>query len=238
MFFGLTPAAAGIARLTELRNQVADDPLLEAQTLRALGGFIAMTGDVDEGRRLVAGAREVVADFGFRWLLGGFPFVTGSIELYAGDLEAAEREYRSGIEIYESMGETGRASTLTANLAEVFYRQGRLDEADELALRARALSAEDDVSTHVGSRLVRGKVLARKGSIAEGERLVREAWELASGTQYLPQQAGAANALAEVLTLAGKAEESSDFLRLALELHEQKGNRIMAERTRELLQSP
>ena len=236
MFFGLTPAAEGIARLTALRNEVADDPLLEAQVLRALAGFVAMDGQLDEGRRLLAQAREVVADFGFRWLLAGISFLSGSLEMYAGDLQAAEREYGYGIETYDAMGEAGRASTLTANLADVLYRQGRLDEADELALRAAALAAEDDVATQMVVRSVRGRVLARKGSTAAGEQLVREAWEIAEPTQFLNNKAGAAEAVAEVLSLAGKKEESAVYLRRALELREQKGNRIMADRTRERLE--
>ena len=95
LFFGETPFAEGVAQLTELRDEVGDDALLEAQVIRPLGGFIAMGGDVDGGRRLVDRAREVVSDFGFRWLLGGMAFVSAQIEVYAGDLQAAEREYRS-----------------------------------------------------------------------------------------------------------------------------------------------
>jgi tetratricopeptide (TPR) repeat protein len=232
MFFGMTPAADGIARLSELRTQVADDPLLEAQTLRPLGGFTAIRGDVDEGRRLVARAREVVADFGFRWLLGGFPFVSGLIELFAGDLEAAEREYRSGIQIYEAMGEKGRSSTLHVSLANVLYLQGRLDEAQEVARRGAALGADDDVSTQVGADVVQAKVLARKGSFLEGERLIRGAWQAIAGTQYPFTKAETAEAFADVLAIAGKTKESVEFLQRALELYEQKGCVVCAESVR------
>ena len=130
------------------------------------------------------------------------------------------------------MGEAGRASTLTVNLAEILYLQGQLDEADRLAQLGGTLGAEDDVATQIGARYVHGKVLARTGSIAEGERLVREAWNLAEGTGYVGTKAEAAESLAEVLALAGQVDESRAFLRITLELHEGKGNVILAERTR------
>ena len=79
-------------------------------------------------------------------------------------------------------------------------------------------------------------MLARKGSTAAGEQLVREAWEIAEPTQFLNNKAGAAEAVAEVLSLAGKKEESAVYLRRALELREQKGNRIMADRPRARLE--
>jgi tetratricopeptide (TPR) repeat protein len=133
------------------------------------------------------------------------------------------------------MGETGRSSTLTASLAEVLYRQGRLEEASELAHLASTMAAEDDVATQVTAGYVRGRVLAAKGSLDDGERFVREAWELAEGTGYLLTRADAAEAVADVLALAGRTKESREFLERALELHEQKGNVILAERTRRAL---
>ena len=109
------------------------------------------------------------------------------------------------------MGETGRTSTLTTNLADVVYRQGRIDEAEELAQRGASLAPPDDTASQIGALYVRGKVAARKGSVAEGERLGRKAWEMVGRTQYLMTMAESAEALAEVLALAGKPDESHGF---------------------------
>ena len=80
---------------------------------------------------------------------------------------------------------------------------------------------------------LRGKLLARRGELEEGERVGREAVALAAGTDMLNMHAGALVDLADVLALAGR-DPRPELVR-ALALYEQKGNLVMAERTREML---
>ena len=74
------------------------------------------------------------------------------------------------------------------------------------------------------------KALARRGELEEGERLAREAVVLAAETDMLNAHAEALVDLAEILSLAGRDARSE--LDRALALYEQKGNLVMAERTR------
>jgi hypothetical protein len=78
---------------------------------------------------------------------------------------------------------------------------------------------------------LRGKLLARCGEREEGEGV--EAGALAGGTDMLNMHAGALVDLADVLALAGR--DLRPELERALALYEQKGNLVMAERTREML---
>ena len=82
-------------------------------------------------------------------------------------------------------------------------------------------------------RQVRGKVLARRGELQEGEQLLREAVALAEETDILNAHADALVDLAEVLALAG--HDASSELDRALARYERKGNLVMAERTRSRL---
>jgi hypothetical protein len=82
-------------------------------------------------------------------------------------------------------------------------------------------------------RRVRGKVLARRGELEEGERLAREAVALGAETDLLNGHAAALVDLADVLELAG--QDARPELERALALYEQKGNLVMAERTRSRL---
>jgi hypothetical protein len=124
------------------------------------------------------------------------------------------------------MGELGYLSSAVPLLLEALYRQGRDEEALQLSERWRPdrLTVPEDMDAQVGWRSVRAKLLARQGDIGEAEALAREATARAAGTEDLELRAKAVTDLAEVLRLAGRAQESAAALHEALHLHERKGN--------------
>jgi Flp pilus assembly protein TadD len=71
-------------------------------------------------------------------------------------------------------------------------------------------------------------VLARRGRLAEAERVATEAVELAADSDMLGMQAGALLDLAGVLRLAGRDEEAAPLARQALALAERKGHVVAA----------
>ena len=104
--------------------------------------------------------------------------------------------------------------------------------------RPERLTVPEDVDAQVGWRRARAKLLARTGELDEAERLAREATALAAGTDFLDLRGQAAADLGEVLRLAGRPQESAAALAEALELFEEKGNFVAAERVRALLAEP
>ena len=82
---------------------------------------------------------------------------------------------------------------------------------------------------------MRAKALARRGELAEAERLGREAVEIASATDFLEDRAKALADLAEVLGIADRPEESRVALEEAVQLYEAKGNVVGAQRVRGLI---
>ena len=224
----------GIRRLTAISEEVGDDPPLEAAVLRPLGGFHALKGQVDEGRRLVDRSRAILEELGFRWAIAAIPFVSGHIERLAGDLEAAEREFRQGIALWYEMGELGAQFTMLAELAEVLYEQGRYAEAEDAADRVLAAGMADlEHQAHGGA--VRSKTLAAAATLQEAERIARAVALLTDGCDSVHIRARSILALAEVLELAGRAGEAAPWAREALRLYEAKGDVISARRTRERL---
>jgi tetratricopeptide (TPR) repeat protein len=115
-------------------------------------------------------------------------------------------------------------------LVDALLAQGRDEEAFGLTERWRAerLTVPEDADAQVGWRRVRAKLLARRGDVDEAERLGREAVTIASGTDFLYLRASALADLAEVLRLAGKAQESTDAAKEAIRFWEQKGNVVAA----------
>ena len=104
LLWGPTPVDEAIRRLDAVRDEVGDDPPLKAALLRILGGFHALQGQVEEGRRLVDRSRTILEDLGFRWALAANSFVSAHVERLAGDLDAAEHELRNGAEQWRQHG--------------------------------------------------------------------------------------------------------------------------------------
>ena len=151
------------------------------------------------------------------------------------DPVVAEIQLRESDEALDAAGEKGTRSTILANLAEALYRQGRYDEAQEIAIASAELGADDDVSTQALVWAVRAKILARRDLAEEAEAMAREAVALAGDTEFVDLRAETLLALGEVLRLADRRDDAVAAIRGALDLWETKGNVVFAGRARRLL---
>jgi tetratricopeptide (TPR) repeat protein len=237
-FWGATP----LDEVVRLSRQYQDWASVNRVRGRALSGVPAfavaraMQGHFDEARRLI--------DEATRTLEGQEPPAAvlmakaeqgGWIETLAGDPSAAERMQREGHEALEAVGESGRRSTLAAELAHSIYAQGRYDEADRFAEISKEAAASDDVGSQVLWRGAKAKVLARRGELAEAERLARAGLAMVEKTEFVMHHSLALLDLAEVLHLAGATGEAVGLAEKALSLYEKKGCIVLAEKTRALL---
>jgi tetratricopeptide (TPR) repeat protein len=197
----------------------------------------ALRGDSEEARRLWGEAIRA-----FEELEPGITVATGKgefggwIEELTGDPAAAERVQREAYETLEALGESGFRSTLAGELAHSIYAQGRYDEVDRFAQISKEAARSDDVASQTLWRGARSMVLARRGQFDEAELLARDAVRIIDGTELVLTRPTARIDLAEVLRLAGKRDEAAAVLREAVDLYEQKGAVVMAERTRALLE--
>jgi tetratricopeptide (TPR) repeat protein len=233
-FFGPMAVPEAIRVCEEILAEPEQQRRIQASALRALAGLNAMAGDFDEARRFVAEHKALVQELGLRVTAASAAETYGIVEMLAGDPAAAERELSWGFGVLEDMGETQNFPDLAAKLADALYAQGRNERALELSKVSEESTAPDDLSAGVQWRAVRAKLLARQGESEGVERLAREAVELASETDFLVLHGDALMDLAEVLRTAGRNEESVPVVQEALQLYEQKGNVVAAERARNL----
>ena len=225
---GPTPVPEAIERCRALLEEVRGDRKPEALLEAALSHLEAMRGNVEESRSLYRASRAKLEELGWTFLAAQTSFDSGPVEMLAGDLEAAEAELRHDFDALERMGETNYISTTAAFLAEVLYRQGDLDGAEEHTKISEELAAQDDVSSQFRWRSVRGKILASRGDTAEGEKLAREAVAMIQASDDLNSQGEALIDLAEVLRLAGRTGEATEAARESLALFDAKGNTVSA----------
>ena len=230
MLLGPMPVGEAIRRCEQIRPHGTVNLRLQCGLLEKRGQFEAMVGHFDVARKLIADARRLAEEVGLQLLLDTtVAYATAYVDMLTGDAAAAVRTLRPACEGLERIGEMGFLSTYGIQLADALAVQGHDEEALELTERWRPeLTDPEDAESPVEWRQVRARLLARRGDLAEAERLAREAASMASRTDYLQLRARAASRLAEVLRLAGNQEESATALREAIRLHQRKGNVVAA----------
>ena len=231
--YGPTPVVDAIALCEDLLANSGGDRRVEGLSLRVLAQLQAMRGEFDRARDLYRRSRAILEEFGWNLLAVRTSIVSGLVEMLAGDPAAAEAELRKDYEALNRMGERNYISTVAAMLAEPLYQQGRYQEAGELTRFSESVAAPDDFASQSLWRCVRGKIAARAGRFDEAESLVREAVRLSRESDEPDSQASVLMDLAEVLDLAGRADEAAVAFEEAIELYEAKGNIVSAARARE-----
>lgn len=225
--------------------ELCHDLLRQAQSLLsarcdvlvALAWLEAMQGRFDESRRLIGDARAILHDLGGRrvGIVAPIAHTLARIEMLAGRPEVAESEVRRECELCEEIGDKSILAASTAVLAHALYEQGRDDDAYRQSVVSEESAAPDDTYSQVIWRAARAKVEARRGRAEPGERLAREAVDMAEGTDSLTLRADALSDLGEVLRLAGRPGDATAAVAEAVALYEKKGDVASAERARRRL---
>jgi class 3 adenylate cyclase/tetratricopeptide (TPR) repeat protein len=233
---GPTPVPDAITVVEQILTALEGDRKSEAYTLRALGNLEAMRGRFPEARSMCQRSRATLDELGWRLdaaLTGAI--ASGPVELLAEDPVAAEAELRHDYEALDAMGERNYISTTAALLAEALYRQDRHAEADRFSRISEDVAAEDDVTTQVLWRCVRGKVLARQGRFDDAETLAADAIRIIAGAEDPDTQGNAMLDLSEIRKLAGRVEEAVHAAEGAAALFGSKGNISSERRARAIL---
>jgi tetratricopeptide (TPR) repeat protein len=187
----------------------------------------------DEARAILSASRAELAGRGPGVLLANITaFESVWVELWAGKPADALRFALNGWELHLELGEHGFARGAAANVAQAYYVLDRLDEAEAWANRSSEASADEDL---IYWKQVKAKVLARRGEHAEAERLARGAVRIVDAKDNVNGQGDAYADLAEVLAVAGRADEAAVAFETALERYARKENLAMVAQVRDRL---
>jgi tetratricopeptide (TPR) repeat protein len=224
---GPTPVDIAIERAHHFLRESEGDRLLTASILSSLAVLLAMRGEFDDARARWARAQTLWDDLGMALRRAIRAIDASTIELLAGDVEAAEQELRTGYGMLEEVGDVHLRPTVAAYLAATLIQVDRSAEAEEFAHFAESHAWDDDIVVQVMWRVARGQISAGAGATAEAEHLAREAVELAAPTDFLDLQATALLALARVLRETGSPDAASAAGQ-AQAVYERKGNIVGA----------
>jgi ATP/maltotriose-dependent transcriptional regulator MalT len=239
MLFSRTPVEEVLAFLDEERQWAREKglPFLEADA--DLGGpyVYPMLGRFEEGRELCARAKAIFEQLGATYNVAEACWAGAQLELLAGDAAAAERELRQALDIHIQSSAKRYSAVVLALLARAVHLQGRQAEAQELLDQAAADGTPENLTFQRLWLSARAELLAARGETSEAARLAREAVNIVAATDQINAHANALVDLADILRADGDEDGSVTALDHALELYEEKGNVLGADRVRATLAS-
>jgi tetratricopeptide (TPR) repeat protein len=158
--------------------------------------------------------------------------LAGDLERTAGDPQAAYDALTEGHEFLAAYAETGYLSTIIGLRSQAALELGRDEEALELAAEAERLAQKDDLEPNCRVRLVKARVMARRGDFERADELLDEAAELIENTDFGTLHIDLYEARANVYRIAGRTHAEREAHEHALAAAEQKGHLVAAERAR------
>lgn len=219
--WGPLPVDDAIERCAEILERTQGNSLVQANCHIRLAGLEAMRGSFSAARARVAQARAILSEFGLTYFLAHSRDVAALVETLAGNPAGAEAELRAS---YEELRETGEKAFLaenTAQLAQALYAQGKYEKAAHFVRVSEEASSGRAQKAYWGP--VRAKLLAQQGDTATAEALARDSVAIWAERDVLLWHGYALMDLAEVLGLAGRAQEAVSAIEDAVELFERKG---------------
>jgi DNA-binding SARP family transcriptional activator len=230
---GVTMGAMPVEHALEVVRRHAELPRPNPDSLSSLGVLYAMQGDMDASRLWLEAALARARELGSEMRTASISMYYGYALLIADDPSGAEAVVRPAVESLQAMGERNLLSTAAALLAEVLYRQGKLDEAMLASLMSEEATASDDVASQMMWRGGRAKLLQARGHAREAEALARAGVAFADQTDMPTLEGDAYRDLGTVLQAGGRSAEAAEAYGEAERRYLRKGNAVSAERVRE-----
>jgi tetratricopeptide (TPR) repeat protein len=234
LYYGPTPVPEALPRTEEIAELVKADRVSYANTRALLAGLFAMQGRFEEADELIAWSVAMLEELDVPVRLGHARRIAAEVHLHADRPQAAEQELRVAHATLDRLGDRAGAVAVALELAEVLCAQGRHAEAEEWLAPTREVLERSDVMTRVTGLGVEAKLLAQAGLLGDADAVARRAVELADVTDVLTTRARAWLALAEVLSLEGKADQARAAVTEAVERFEAKGDLAGARHARRL----
>lgn len=206
----LEPALAqeSLERAVELSDE-SGSPRSRAWTLRMAGNLAAVHGRLDEADASLEQARALFAESGIKLSHARTLNGLGRVAWKRGEPRRAEDLFREAIRILKPLQDRGTLVESQRMLAQVVLEEGRVDEAERLALEARETVGVRDVSSDSTTRLALGLVRAAQGRDEEAEELLREAVAILRPTGFRRYEIDPLTALARFLRVRGRDVEAA-----------------------------
>jgi ATP/maltotriose-dependent transcriptional regulator MalT len=200
----------GAEQALEALEPVGEGVLDRARARQAVGSLRRIQGRLDEAADALAEARELFLEAGASGQAAGNGVMLGWIAFCEGDLARAQREFRDATRTFAKNEDRSHLCEAQRGLAEALLELGQTQEAERLALSARALVGRDDLTSQSSTTMTLGLVRAAQGRDEEAEALLRESLSMLEPTDFRLISAGHVGALARFLRSRGRDAEAAE----------------------------
>ena len=181
--FELDEAEELLARALELSGE-SGSMRARAGAALAYAWFLVVKGELDAAETLLEEVRATSAELGVEPAQAAALAKLGRIARRRGDHRRAEKLIHEALRIIIVRGDRGVLADLQGALATTLADVGKLDEAERLALEARAGAGPEDVSAQVEATQALAAVRAGQGRDGEAEELFDETIRLARESAF------------------------------------------------------
>jgi class 3 adenylate cyclase/tetratricopeptide (TPR) repeat protein len=148
------------------------------------GWFLLVKGELDAAETVLEEVRTTAHELGHEPAVASALMKQGWLARTRGDHKRAEKVLREAMRITASRGDRGLLPDFQADLAATLADLGKVDEAETLALEARAGAVPQDTACVIWAVTALGAVRAAQGRDSEAEQHFAEALVLAEEGGY------------------------------------------------------
>ena len=167
------PLVERVAELAEGSGSVVG----RAEALVARGALENWRDNEPEAEVAYAAARDIYREIGNTAAEANMTMLIGRCASARGDFTRSEKLLSDAVRTFKGLNDRARLCEAQRSLAETYVRLGRLEEAERLALEARASVGPEDRISISTTKLSLAAVRAAQGRDDEAEQLLREAVE-------------------------------------------------------------
>jgi tetratricopeptide (TPR) repeat protein len=178
---------------------------------RFLGQLYLARGDYDEAESQLEHARTYLEEAGAAWALGRTLNFSAWAAWQKGEPARAEKLLRESIRVLAPLEDRATLCESQRTLAQLLVEQGKLDEAERLALEARHTVGPQDLTSLATTAMALGIVRAAQGRDEEAEELLREAHKTVAETDHKRSQLETLFQLDKFLRSRGRDDEAAEL---------------------------
>jgi tetratricopeptide (TPR) repeat protein len=172
-----------VTRALELAGESGSVRARVSATL-AYGWFLTVKGELGAAETVVEEVRATSAELGVEPVVAAALLKLGWISRLRGDYKRSEKFLREALRIVTARGDRGILPDVQAALAETLADLGKVDEAERLAMEARANTGPHDLGCMVSATTAMAVVRHAQGRDPEADELFRSALGLAQESEF------------------------------------------------------